>query len=171
MNTRLGLHIRSQNISISTLLRFIDIELESLDSIRIRVNEDVRLRITSNTTWDGTYRRAGAAKIKEVESQMRPTINAVYDSSWGRIQFNNSSEFTISSSGKIRKGRYVFYRVDNNDLLELRMEGNTREEGGENRMVYKTESGAGILILTRVRVGTNGIQDLLEPPVTLTPVH
>ena len=166
MNTRLGLHIRSQNISISTLLRFIDIELESLDSIRIRVNEDVRLRITSNTTWDGTYRRAGNVKAREVASQTRPTINAAFDSSWGRIHFNNSGEYTISSGGKIRKGRYVFYKVDNNDLLEMRP-----EEGEEGRMVYKIESGASILILSRVRVGTNGIQDLLEPPVTLTPAH
>jgi len=169
--TRFGMFIRSQNISISTLLRSIDIELESLDSIRLRVIEDVRLRITANTTWDGSYRRAGAGKIKEVIPQMRPTINAVYDSSWGRINFNDSGEYTITSSGNTRKGRYVFYKVDNNDLLELRPEMNSRDEADKSRMVYKTESGAGILILSRVRVGTSGIQDLLEPPVTLTPVN
>jgi len=164
--TRYGLYIRSQNISISTLLRFIDIELESLDSIRLRVNEDVRLRITANTTWDGSYRRAGAANIKENASQLRPTINAVYDSSWGRIQFNSSGEYTISSGSNVRKGRYVFYKVDDNDLIELRP-----EEGDENRLVYKAEMGASVLILSRVRVGTQGVQDLLEPPVTLTPVN
>jgi len=161
--TRYGLYIRSQNISISTLLRFVDIELESLDSIKLRVIEDVRLRITANTTWDGSYRRAGAANFKETLTQLRPTIDAVFDSSWGRIQFNNSGEYTITSVGNVKKGRYIFYKVNNNDLLELRP-----EEGEENRLVYKAENAAGVLLLSRVKVGVNGVQDMLEPPITLT---
>jgi hypothetical protein len=173
--TRLGLFIRSRNISINTLLRFIDIELGSLDSLRIRVNEDVRLRITANTTWDGTYRRAGAASQREAVSQLMPAFDAVYDSIWGRIQFYNNGEYTITSGdaagrnlqNNIITGRYVFYSVDNNNLIELR----TSEGSAENRMVYKMEHAAGVLILSRVRVGTSGIQDLLEPPVTLTPVN
>jgi len=164
--TRFGIHIRSQNISISTLLRFIDIELESLDRIRLRVVEDVRIRITANTTWDGSYRRAGAANFGETASQFRPAVDAIYDSSWGRIQFQNSGEYTVNSGGNIRKGHYVFFRVDENDLIEFRP-----EERNENRMVYRIENVAGVMILSRVRVGTTGIQDLLEPPVTLTPVN
>jgi len=161
--TRYGLYIRSQNISISTLLRFVDIELESLDSIKLRVIEDVRLRITANTTWDGSYRRAGTANFKETVSQLKPTIDAIYDSSWGRVLFNSSGEYSINSSGNIKKGRYIFYKVNNVDLLELRP-----EEADENRLVYKVENAAGVLLLSRVKVGVNGVQDLLEPPVTLT---
>jgi hypothetical protein len=162
--TRYGLYIRSQNISISTLLRFVDIELESLDSIKLRVIEDVRLRITAGTTWDGSYRRAGSANFKETLTLLKPTIDAAYDSSWGRVQFNSSGEYTITSVGNVRKGRYIFYKIDDSDLLELRPEG-----GDENRLVYKAEAAAGVVILSRVRVGINGVQDLLEPPVTLTP--
>jgi hypothetical protein len=161
--TRYGLYIRSQNISISTLLRFVDIELESLDSIKLRVIEDVRLRITANTTWDGSYRRAGAANFKEALTQLRPTIDAIFDSSWGRIQFTNSGEYTVTSVGNVKKGRYIFYKVNNTDLLELRP-----EEGDDNRLVYKAETAAGVLLLSRVKVGINGVQDLLEPPITLT---
>jgi hypothetical protein len=161
--TRYGLYVRSQNISISTLLRFIDIELESLDSLKLRVIEDVRLRITANTTWDGSYRRAGSANFKEALTQLRPTIDAVFDSSWGRIQFSNSGEYTITSVGNVRKGRYIFYKVNNTDLLELRP-----EEGDDNRLVYKAETAAGVLLLSHVKVGINGVQDLLEPPITLT---
>jgi hypothetical protein len=161
--TRYGLYIRSQNISISTLLRFVDIELKTLESINLRVIEDVRLRITANTTWDGSYRRAGAANFKEALTQLRPTIDAIYDSSWGRIQFNNSGEYTITSVGNVKKGRYIFYKINNIDLLELRP-----EEGDENRLVYKAEPAAGVLLLSHVKVGINGVQDLLEPPITLT---
>jgi len=162
-NTRYGLYIRSQNISISTLLRFVDIELESLDSIKLRVIEDVRLRITANTTWDGSYRRAGAANFKENLTNLKPTIDAVFDSSWGRIQFNHSGDYTITSVGTVKKGRYIFYKVNNMELLELRP-----EEGDDTRLVYKAEPAAGILLLSRVKVGINGVQDLLEPPITLT---
>ena len=164
--TRLGMHIRSQNISINTLLRFIDIELESLDSIRVRVNEDVRLRIHANTTWDGTYRRAGPTQIREVISEVKPAIDSVYDSTWGRIQFNNTGEYSIYSSGNTRRGRYVLYQIDGIELLEMRP-----DDSNESRMVYRMEFAAGVLILSRVRVGTNGVQELLDPPITLTPVN
>jgi hypothetical protein len=169
--TRYGLFIRSRNISISTLLRFIDIELESLDSIRLRVVEDVRLPITINTTWDGSYRRAGAADNNEPVSKILPAADAVYDSSWGKIQFFNTGEYTISLSGTARKGSYVFFKVNDDTLLELRA-----EDGGsrtENRTVYRinTSANTAVLSLSRVRVGNNGIQDLLEPPVILTPVN
>jgi hypothetical protein len=165
--TRFGLYIRSQNISIITLSRLIDIELESLDSIRLRVNEDVRLRITANTSWDGSYRRARVSNVRDASSQIKPAFDAAYDSSWGRIQFFNTWEYTINSGGNTRRGRYVFYKVEDTELLEMR----PAETTEENRMVYKIENLSSALILSRVRVGTNGIQDLFEPAVTLTPVN
>jgi len=164
--TRLGLHITSQNISISTLRRRIDIELESLDSIKLRVADDVRLKITVNESWDGSYRRAGASGSREPVSQIKPAVDAVYDSSWGRFQFSSSGEYLINSSGNVRKGRYVFYKVDKNDLLELRP-----EESQSSRMVFNIEAVGESLILSRVRVGSTGIQDMLEPPITLTLVN
>lgn len=167
--TRYGLYIRSQNMSISTLLRFIDIELEALDRIRLRVNEDVRLRITANTTWDGSYRRAGSPNMPRQISPIRPFIDSQYDSSWGRLAFNENGEYTINSAGNVRKGRYVFFDINGNELLEMRPENG--ETALENRMVYRIENTAGVRILSRVRLGTNGIQDLLEPPITLTPVE
>ena len=170
--TRYGLYIRSQNISITTLLRFVDIELESLDSIKLRVVEDVRLRIIANTSWDGSYRRARAAVQPDTEPSVRPRVNAQYDSTWGRIQFLASGEYTITSgniANTARKGHYVFFKADNHELLEMRP-----EEGGvpgENRMVYRVDSTGTGLSLARVRLGTNGVQDLFEPPVILTPVE
>jgi hypothetical protein len=59
--TRRGLYVSSQNISVSTLRRFLDIELESLDSIRVKVFEDVRLKIYVTAPWDGSYRKVTAA--------------------------------------------------------------------------------------------------------------
>jgi len=170
--TRYGLYIRTQNMSINTLLRFIDIELESLDSIRLRVNEDVRLRITANTTWDGSYRRAGIVSAREVISELRPAVEAIFDSSWGRIRFDSHGGYTINSGATSRnpsftEGRYIFYQVENSVLLELR----PNDGSGDNRAVYLVEAVAEVMILSRARVGTNGVYDLQEPPITLTPVE
>jgi len=168
-HTRYGLYVRSQNVSITTLLRSINIELESLDSIRLMVNEDVRLPITISTTWDGSYRRAGTVNQDKQVSRIMPAVNTVYDAIWGRIQFYNTGEYTISSSGTVRKGYYVFYKVSEINLLELRPD--DENNGTENRMVYRIETSSNAaLSLSRVRIGNNGIQDMLEPPVTLTPV-
>jgi hypothetical protein len=167
--TRYGMYIRSQNISITTLLRFIDIELESLDSIKLRVVEDVRLRIVANTSWDGSYRRAKIAVQQDTVPSVRPGINAQYDSTWGRIQFFPSGEYTITSgsftNAVSRKGHYVFFKSDNQELLVMRP-----EEGTNNRMIYRVDNSDSRISLVRVRLGTNGVQDLFEAPVILTPV-
>ena len=163
--TRLGLHIRSQNLSISTLLRFIELELASFDTLRIRVIEDVRLRIAVSNTWDGTYRRASAATLARQQSQIQGAVDALYDSSWGKLQFYNTGEYVITSSSAVRKGRYVFFNVDGNELLEMRPEDS---DSASNRMLYRIENTAGLRILYPVRLGTTGIFDLQEPPVTLT---
>ena len=165
-STRYGIYIRSQNISISTLLRFIDIELESLDSIKLRVNEDVKLKITASTFWDGTYRRAGTVYQKETKPVIKPAVGAVYDSPWGRLQFHDTGEYTLTSGGSSGNGRYVFFTIDENELLELRPE--YARDSASSRMIYKVDTlENSSLMLSRVRIGTTGIHNILEPPVTL----
>lgn len=175
VSTRYGLYITSQNISISTLLRRIDIELESLDSIRLRVSEDVRIKIEVSESWDGSYRRASSTQQNEPVSSIRPLIDAFYDSSWGRIQFDKNGEYSIISGNTVRKGRYVFYTVGKQELLELRPYNKNEAPADilhDSRMIYRVNTTANTsLNLSRVRLGTSGIQDLFEPAVTLTPVE
>jgi hypothetical protein len=182
--TRYGLYISSQNISITTLRRFLDIELESLDSIRLRVFEDVRLKIAVGASWDGSYRRAGAQIAKTPERSIKAGIDAAYDGVWGRLRFYPSGEYEISTGAGTQKGHYVFFTVNGQELLELRpLEKRYDSPGGAAngtkneaaaRMVYridipKTESAS--LSLSRVRLGASGIQDLHERTITLTPAE
>jgi hypothetical protein len=185
-STRYGLYISSQNISVTTLRRFLDIEMESLDSIRLRVFEDVRLKIGLSAPWDGSYRRAGAAIHADAEEKnIRPYTDAVYDSSLGRLRFHANGAYELSSSGTLTRGRYAFFRIDGNDLLELRPDHNgatdTKNGNGESRLIYNCTgmdtgiaspgsdaSSNGNLNLSRVRLGTSGIYDLHEAPIILT---
>jgi hypothetical protein len=175
-STRYGLFISSQNISVTTLRRFLNIELESLDSISMRVNEDIRLKIYLSASWDGSYRRAAAAaRAAPVDKAAHRYTDASYDSSMGRLRFYANGAYELSSSGTVSKGRYAFFRAGGYDLLELRPERNgvgaSAAYTGENRLVYHCtgmESAGGNMSLARVRLGTSGIQELHEAPVILT---
>jgi hypothetical protein len=179
--TRYGLYISSQNISVTTLSRSLNIELESLDSIRVKVFEEVRLKIGVNESWDGSYRRAGAGRktAGNGEKSVKPYINTVYDSSLGRFKFLPDGMYELNTGNTRTTGWYVFFQVNDQELLELRPDtGNTPDAGTEDsRIIYhvdkaaKTAASQDILNLSRIRLGTTDIQDLHEGLITLTPAE
>ena len=174
--TRYGLYISSQNISVTTLRRSIDLELESLDGIKVRVKEDVRLKIGINTPWDGSYRKAGPA---ENQPQKPPVlknafIDAWYDGSLGRLHFYPNGNYELNAGGAIKQGKYTFFGLDDQELLELRPE----SVSAPVRETYLVESEQGsaltgpplrkTLSLLRVRIGARGIERLHEGAIVLT---
>jgi hypothetical protein len=170
-SSRYGLSISTQNISVTTLRRSLNIELESLDKIRIRVFEDIRLKLGVSAPWDGSYRRAASSmRVQTEEKAIRMYTEAVYDSSMGRLRFHANGEYELSSSGTRTKGRYAFFRVGNHDLLELRPEKSGAAAQGEDRLTYSLTAmeNPDNLSLSRVRLGAAGIQELHEIPVILT---
>ncbi|MDR2375337.1 MAG: pallilysin-related adhesin [Treponema sp.] len=193
--TRYGLYVTSQNISVTTLRRTIDIELESLDSVRVKVFEDVRLKIRADNTWDGSYRRAPSTRTSLSESPDRslPYIDARYESSMGNMHFSPDGSYEIVSSTSIRRGRYAFFRIEGREAVELRSTEvrSTETQSGESpsvsaaqvpatagdwygnqtsvRETYLVEHSGTSLILSRVQIGTMGIRELQEGTITLTP--
>jgi hypothetical protein len=168
--TRHGLYIASQNISVTTLRRFLDIELESLDSIRVKVFEDVRLKIYVTAPWDGSYRKAetteAAAALARPPNKVLPYIDASYEGSIGRIVFFPDGSYALSSGGAAEKrGRYAFFTLDSQELLEL------RPSVGGGRETYRVERGnaedSDAMTLERIRLGTRGAQELHEAAISL----
>ncbi|MDR0315385.1 MAG: pallilysin-related adhesin [Treponema sp.] len=189
--TRYGLYVSSQNVSVTTMRRNLDIELESLDSIRLRVSEDLRLKIIVSASWNGSYRRAGTIagvsvkNTNQTERNIASYIDAVYDSSLGRLRFFRNGLYELSSNNIIQKGRYVFFQVNGQNLLELRPEpqvrGSESRDNSNTRLIYlvdtagkndeRTNSAPENLSLSRVRLGATGIQYLHEGQITLMPVE
>jgi hypothetical protein len=174
--TRYGIYIASQNISVTTLRRTIDIELESLDSIRVRVFEDVRLKIKVEAVWNGSYRKAGPLNARSSASgQGSFHIDAVYDSAIGKIRFKPDGTYELTASGTLKEGKYAFFKLNNEELLELRS-----ASAPESREIYLVESQASsetpaeantprrTLTLLRVRLGARGIRRLHEGNFALT---
>ena len=181
--SRYGLYIRSQNISVSTMRRSINIELESLDSIRIKVDEDLQIKIGVGALWDGSYRKAGSPQIYSSPASLPRSahINAIYDGPIGRISFFSDGNYELNSGGTARQGKYAFFNLYDQELLELRgLENKTSEvqtnPGG--REVYLVETIAGedptkpsprkSMSLSRVRLGSRGIQNLHDGTITLS---
>jgi hypothetical protein len=169
--TRYGLYVSSQNISVTTLRRSIDIELETLDSIKVKVFEDVRLKIGVNAPWDGSYRKAEPMENR-VSSQAKGSahIDASYDGSIGKIHFSPDGNYELNVGGSIRSGKYAFFYLENHELLELR-------SGSGERETYLVESQEDsenpardrkALTLLRIRLGARGIQELHEGTISLT---
>jgi len=183
--TRYGLYVSSQNISVSTLRRTIDIELESLESIRVRVNEDVRLNIGVSAPWDGSYRKAGPLETRgQRQASANTLIDAWYDGAIGKLHFLPDGSFELSQSGVVKQGKYAFFNLGAEELLELRpMELRLTEFQPENylpsnREVYLIDSSTSAdpsprrtLNLLRVRLGARGIVRLNERAIALTLVE
>lgn len=174
--TRYGIYISCQNISVTTLRRFVDIELESLESIKIKVFEDVRLKIGVSASWDGSYRKAGtfAGKAAAAALPMVPHLDALYDGSIGRLRFFRDGIYELQTGDSVKRGSYTFFELDGREFLELRPETN----GSPARETYLVESAPPEdgrktdrrqnLTLMRVRLGVKGVLEAHEAAISLT---
>jgi hypothetical protein len=160
--TRYGLYAATQSVSVTTLKRTIDIELESIESIRVKVFEDVRLKISADNTWDGSYRRARSAERGTEPPSQSPYLDARYDSPLGKIRFSPDGSYEIRFGEELEEGRYAFFPVDSQEALEL------RPRNGGRRETYLVERSGDNLILSRARVGAMGIRTLNEGTINLS---
>jgi PAS domain-containing protein len=175
--TRFGLHINSRNVSLATLRRTVNVELAGLESIRLRVYQDVYLRSGPNTIWDGSYQRVQAAETLLDIRKTAPYLNGSFKGPDGTITFylNGSYELTPFAGPPelSRRGQYVFFNAGEEELLELRHENRTenQETEGLDRETFRvTRNGETpeTVTLTRVRISTRGMQDMHEPAIVLT---
>lgn len=172
--TRYGLYVSSQNISVTTLRRSIDIELESLDGIRVRVIEGVRLKIRVSAPWDGSYKKAGPLEsgVEKLPASVAH-IEARYDSSIGKMYFKESGSYEINSGTSLTEGKYAFFNVNGEEMLELRPNGASAAQR-EMFLITEDESEgekafpANTLTLFRARLGAGGVEKTNEEAVLLT---
>jgi hypothetical protein len=166
--TRYGVHINSNNISVTTLRRSLDVEFESLDSLRIKVFEDVRLKIGINASWDGSYRRIKTTLARTTASPAPLYRDVRYTSIMGTMQFLPDGSYTLESTTAAVTGSYSFFLLNGQEVLELRP-ASTSYAGRET---YTVETSANDnLVLTRIRLGAQGIQRIPATVLILNPAE
>jgi len=182
--TRYGLYLTSQNISVTTLKRYIDINLETLESINIKVIEGLRLKFGVNAPWDGSYRKAGLLKtVNTARASENLFIDTVYDSPIGRFFFLPGNDFIIISADSKINGKFSGVFINDSEILELRYfdsNGNPTQKkesylvtNGNINVVSlhltpdkNTITNRKNLLLEKIRIGAHGIQKLHEGVIT-----
>jgi hypothetical protein len=171
-STRLGLHINSQNVALTKLRRTVNVELTSLETIRLRVHQDIYLRTDPNTFWDGSYQRVQTAETVNENKRVFPYLEGRYSNQDGTIVFNGDGSYQMDilsgPSDLSRQGQYVFFMMGEDQLLELRTA--EKRKGGNQETVretFKVTRNDETLTLIRVRIGTRGIHDLHASPIVL----
>jgi len=136
----------------------------------VRVQEDVRLKIGVNNTWDGSYFKAPPPENRSSSPPIKAHFDAWYEGPIGKIHFLSNGSYELTSGNNFRQGKYAFFYFSDQELLELNPE-NNRSSGREIYLVEGEVTERQMrknLSLSRVRLGSNGIERLHERAITLT---
>lgn len=169
--TRYGIYISSQNVSVTTLRRLLDIELDSINSIRVKIFEDINLKIGIEGRWDGTYRKLTLdSKPTATKGKQNAWINQTYGGAIGTLRFFDDGTFTLVTPAETKQGKYAFYSDEGVDLLELRYLGGTKSMRETYQVRTQKNDSSASMILTKVNLTTKGLQNLQEGDMELKPL-
>lgn len=179
---RYGIYLTTRNQSISSIRRLIDIELTGIDEIKIKVQEDVKLKIGVASVWDGAYRKKtdplALQDSQKGDEEMKKLSGAL--ASWkGEWKSQDGQAFSAENdayrltkhSGRTEEGNFVVLRMQNNAILQLRQRdsGNTSffavglEYAKEGDPIPQT------MTLTEVKIGIGTMSLTGNPPIAFRP--
>ncbi|MGP1587097.1 MAG: pallilysin-related adhesin [Treponemataceae bacterium] len=123
-----GIFISGSNKSISNLVRYFYIDLISIDEIRIRITDDVRMIIGTEASWDGIYKKKVQKNFtpRSNNENSKININEVLEKDSGRWDFQNISvifrdyNFTLTENGQTVQGVYTASHLHGIDLIQFR---------------------------------------------------
>lgn len=176
---RYGAYLTTRNKSISSIRRMMDIELTGIDEIKIKVLEDVKLKIGVASDWDGVYRKMGSTgpgsdsdvtAITRIRDILTKSGGAWRSSDGQRISFAGQT-YQFSTPGESESGQFALMVIRDQIILQLR-----REPGDSNTRFFMvsvpdedTSPAMSRIILTEVRVSMEGIRSTGTNPVEFTP--
>ncbi len=130
---RYGAYLTSRNRSISSIRRLIDLELTGIDEIRVRIIEDVRLKIGVASDWDGVYRKMSNAAVPQREATSLDALRkaiAASEAPWttpdGRSLTLLPVTFASNLAGSTETGSYALLTVAKTPVLQFRLDGAAR---------------------------------------------
>jgi hypothetical protein len=177
---RYGAYLSTRNKSISSIRRLIDIELTGIDEIRIKVMEDVNLKIGVASDWDGQFRKMATNSVipSQKKTMTAADLQAILESSgndWvsadGQAFRVAKGAFTLTRSDGTLSGQYATLLVSDKPVIQLR----TSESAVKSRFFLAETGSATVsgratqtLTLTEVSVSIGGTTYMGSPPVVFT---
>lgn len=122
---RNGINLSTVNTLIKNLSRRFDITLSSTDEIRVRLNDDLRMVITEETTWDGKYKKMHHSDMFTERTTERKIQNflqnqrTVWENQNHDEYIFEQGEYIISGSQK-DKGSFSLSVIQDKDIIQLR---------------------------------------------------
>ncbi len=175
---RYGAYLTTRNRSISSIRRLIDLELTGIDEIRVRILEDVRLKIGVASDWDGVYRKMSNNAVQQRDATRLDAVKKAIGASeepWtttdGRGLTLLSTTYSSGLTGTIETGAYALLTVAGEPVLQFRLAGRDTT----NRffkVAVETEQNSGAeeqkLTLTEVTVSMAGTNLAGSQPIVVS---
>lgn len=169
VSRRYGVYLTTRNKSISSIRRLIDVELSATDEIRIKVQEDVKLKIGVASDWDGVYRKMsspqGAARTGKVSTQnIRERIDSapLWKTTDGLTLSLNQAGYSLTGPAQSERGAWALLEVQDAPVLQL------KTQGGDIRFYRILLTSAGFSI-EQVTVSMQGTGATGEPLHSFVP--
>jgi hypothetical protein len=126
---RYGAYLTTRNRSISSIRRLIDIELTGIDEIRIKILEDVKLKIGVASEWDGIYRKMSSstamAKTDTQQSvdgilKLLASKNTEWRSADGQTLRTEGNAYTLNGLSGTESGSFAVITVKNAPVIQMK---------------------------------------------------
>lgn len=176
---RYGAYLTTRNKSISSIRRMMDIELTGIDEIKIKVLEDVKLKIGVASDWDGIYRKMGSSgsgsdseataitRYREIlTNQEKP-----WTSSDGQSIVFSGQTYRFTTRGGSESGHYALMWIRDQMILQLRRDPEDSNSAFFSVAIQNEDAPPAErkIVLTEVRVSMEGIRSTGANPMEFTP--
>lgn len=141
-----GIFISTVNMITENLQRSVNISLMDIDSINVRIQDDVRMIIGENTLWDGEYRKKNMDTI-ESSSENKKTaaffIKELESTSYWEtedgfiISFKNGT-YSLTGKDYVEEGRYASEDVSGSAYIQLKGNRESPLFSGSYSIFYST---------------------------------
>ncbi|MDR1747927.1 MAG: pallilysin-related adhesin, partial [Spirochaetaceae bacterium] len=170
---RNGIYLATSNKSITTLKKRFDITLTALDEIKLKINEDVQMKISADSTWDGDYRKIGKAVMPSGENRSWEEFAAALQNSgdvWlspdGTELSFTRDRYSVSRHSDEDSGMYTLIRANNIPAIQFRSLRGGKLFENSYRISFPEEQGADnsvkeILMLRPVKISTHGMESII----------
>lgn len=125
---RNGISISTINQEIENLKRRVDISLKSIEEIHIRIQDDVRMRISEETVWDGGYKKINQnlykSKMKLAKKTNEIALEFEKVKSWktseGYVIKISNGKYSVVGENIFDEGIYFWNENRQDNMIQFR---------------------------------------------------
>lgn len=172
---RNGIYLFTVNQEIENLQRRIDISLRNVDEINIRIQDDVRMPITENNLWDGSYKKLAPGTLPDEEDALRNTNFISVLEKEGEWKMADDTVVTFAQGGYSvagdiinDEGLYTRVTVRNQDYVQFRSSTEHPLFKGMYMISYISSDNENALIFKPFKLAPDGAHPSEEKSIMLS---